>query len=482
VSQSAAMTLLREGIAAAKAGDKARTRLLLREVTQLEPRNELAWLWMAGVAETAQDSVASLEKVLEINPSNTRARDGLKMARLQSGIAEAKAGNKARARKFLLDVTQQDPRSEMAWMWLAGVAEAPLDTVAHLQRVVEINPDNTRAREGLKTARLQAGVALGRAGNREAARQMFLEVTEQDPRNELAWQWLAAVAASLQDAIVCLDRVLQLNPGNERARTGLNQYRAQLAAASPRWTCPLCLTAANTPAHRCPACGCVLSLADPLALLAANPTAPAKARAAAERLERVVQRSPDFTSRFQLGLAYFNLKQYDPGLTQLQEAARVVPADQGFRSQVNALVRAVANHNGAQPEKPPEAPKKYNGFILVVDDSPTVRKLVSMTMEKHGYRVVTAADGYEATDQVCKELPDLILMDITMPGMDGYQLCRLIKNNPETAKVPVVMLSGKDGFFDKIRGRLAGSTQYLTKPFKPEVLLQAVKKHCRPKV
>ena len=135
MSQSAAMTLLREGIAAAQAGDKARTRLLLREATQLEPRNELAWLWMAGAAETAQDSVASLEKVLEINPSNTRARDGLKMARLQSGIAEARAGNKARARKYLLDVTQQDPRSEMAWMWLAGVAESPLDTVAHLQRV-----------------------------------------------------------------------------------------------------------------------------------------------------------------------------------------------------------------------------------------------------------------------------------------------------------------------------------------------------------
>ena len=116
--------------------------------------------------------------------------------------------------------------------------------------------------------------------------------------------------------------------------------------------------------------------------------------------------------------------------------------------------------------------------ILVVDDSATVRKLVSMTMEKQGYRVVTAADGFEAAACLRKLLPDLILLDITMPGMDGYQVCRLIRQQPETSKVPVVMLSGKDGFFDKIRGRLAGSTEYVTKPFKPERLVQVAKKHC----
>jgi twitching motility two-component system response regulator PilG len=117
--------------------------------------------------------------------------------------------------------------------------------------------------------------------------------------------------------------------------------------------------------------------------------------------------------------------------------------------------------------------------VLVVDDSPTIRKLVAMTMEKNGYQVVVAADGYEAVDRIRdRGVPALILLDITMPGMDGYQLCKLLRQNRDTAKVPIVMLSGKDGFFSKIRGRMAGSTEYITKPFQPETLVKVVAKYC----
>ncbi|HBR56124.1 MAG TPA: hypothetical protein DEA22_01415 [Blastocatellia bacterium] len=112
--------------------------------------------------------------------------------------------------------------------------------------------------------------------------------------------------------------------------------------------------------------------------------------------------------------------------------------------------------------------------MLVVDDSPTVRKLISGKLEKCGHNVICSEDGIEAMDAIADCIPDLILLDITMPRMDGYQVCKLIRAKAETADVPVIMISGKDGFFDKVRGRMAGTSGYITKPFGPETLMRAV--------
>jgi twitching motility two-component system response regulator PilG len=124
-----------------------------------------------------------------------------------------------------------------------------------------------------------------------------------------------------------------------------------------------------------------------------------------------------------------------------------------------------------------EAKALTDKVILVVDDSPTVRKIVKVTLAKIGCRVIMAEDGLEALAKIEDEKPDLILLDIMMPHLDGYQVCSLIKKNPHYKHVPVVMLSGKDGFFDKVRGRLVGSTDYITKPFQPHVVTETVEKH-----
>ena len=106
----------------------------------------------------------------------------------------------------------------------------------------------------------------------------------------------------------------------------------------------------------------------------------------------------------------------------------------------------------------------------MVDDSPTIQKVVSVTLEAHGHEVVTASDGMEALAKLRTLRPDLVLLDITMPHMDGYQLCRILRSNELTKQVPIVMLSGKDGLFDKMRGRMAGAATYITKPFAPSAL------------
>ncbi|RMG32241.1 MAG: response regulator [Planctomycetota bacterium] len=102
-----------------------------------------------------------------------------------------------------------------------------------------------------------------------------------------------------------------------------------------------------------------------------------------------------------------------------------------------------------------------------------------MTLEKHGYRVVTAFDGVAAIKEIAAHNPALILMDINMPRLDGYQLCKLVKKHPATSHIPVLMLSGKDGMFDKLRGKLVGASGYITKPFSPEGLIEVVSRELK---
>ena len=115
--------------------------------------------------------------------------------------------------------------------------------------------------------------------------------------------------------------------------------------------------------------------------------------------------------------------------------------------------------------------------IMVIDDSKTIRRTAENLLRKAGCEVITAVDGFEALSLVADHHPDLIFVDIMMPRLDGYQTCALIKSNKAYADTPVIMLSSKDGLFDRAKGRLAGSDQYLTKPFTREELLDAIRRH-----
>ena len=117
--------------------------------------------------------------------------------------------------------------------------------------------------------------------------------------------------------------------------------------------------------------------------------------------------------------------------------------------------------------------------ILVIDDSNTIRRSAEMFLRQAGYDVILAEDGFDALAKISDHEPDIIFVDILMPRLDGYQTCAIIKRNAKFANVPVIMLSSKDGLFDKARGRMVGSEDYLTKPFTKEQLLKAVEQHRR---
>ena len=115
--------------------------------------------------------------------------------------------------------------------------------------------------------------------------------------------------------------------------------------------------------------------------------------------------------------------------------------------------------------------------VMVVDDSKTIRRSAESLLTKAGCEVVTAGDGFESLAKIAEHEPDIIFIDIMMPRLDGYQACALIKHNSKFKNTPVIMLTSKDSIFDRARGRLVGSEQYLTKPFSKEDLLGAIKEH-----
>ena len=237
--------------------------------------------------------------------------------------------------------------------------------------------------------------------------------------------------------------------------------------------CPFCAFENETQAVVCGSCQSMLSLSDLEMLLAHQGADQDLLLKAIERIE--VERSwRDFSAEELsiLGIAHLNAKNLRKGFTYLQEASALNPNDVVLSSKVNFLairLSEIEEHDTKAQENPVQS-----RTILVVDDSPTVRKLISGKLEKCGHSVLSAVDGMDALAKINEVIPDLILLDITMPRLDGYQVCKLIRNNEMTKDIPVVMISGKDGFFDKVRGRMAGSTGYITKPFGPDTLMKTI--------
>jgi len=125
-------------------------------------------------------------------------------------------------------------------------------------------------------------------------------------------------------------------------------------------------------------------------------------------------------------------------------------------------------------------PKDLRGLkVLVIDDSKTIRRTAETLLSREGCEVHTAIDGFDALSKIADHHPDIVFVDIMMPRLDGYQTCALIKNNQEFKQTPVIMLSSKDGLFDRAKGRIVGSEQYLTKPFTKDELLGAIRRHAK---
>jgi twitching motility two-component system response regulator PilG len=437
-----------------------------------------------------------------------------KLALLQEAIASALSGDKQAARTLLEQVTATHPDNELAWLWLASVAVTPQETLRCWRRVCKLNPQQEQAVSGLKRLLLQEGIHAARQNRKEEARELLLELTQLDARNEVAWLWLATLAKDVEEASRYTARVLQINPQNERAREWMEKLRpAATTPARPAtnatpsaplhtqsssgWSCPLCEHESMRALARCPHCQAVVSLTSLDEILNNKAVNLPLVHEAVRRLEDQCEAEGEqagYNILFHLGLGYLNLNRLDDGAKYLRRASELKLKDARLKAQVESLLERMCETATASelavtaaPDTPSPladtpslaAPAAGAYTILVVDDSPTIRKLVKMTLEKYGHQVLSATNGLDALNKLKEVVPDLILSDINMPHMDGYQLCKMIRGNAVTRSVPVIMLSGKDGIFDKLRGRMVGATAYITKPFEIDSLLQLIDMHCQ---
>jgi twitching motility two-component system response regulator PilG len=308
---------------------------------------------------------------------------------LRQALTATQAGDRPKARALLQEATKLEPRNEAAWRWLAGLADSPVDAVAALERVVALNPNNDKAKAALRETRLSGGIAAAKAKDIPTARRLLRAAVADDPNSEQGWFWLAAVCDSPTEAISYLQRVLTLNPNHSAAKKGVEYYQAKL------------------------------------------------------------KKSGGVTSAVSTS-----------GVMQALDAAR--PSD-GAGSGVGSSLRF---GSGQQPTR----------RLLVVDESRTNRKLIAMTAAADGMKVAEAADATEAAHRILEDgPPDLIVVDAALPGTDGYEFCKMIRANPTTKQVPVVLMAGRDGLRDKIRGAVAGVSASVAKPIDPDELMGAVR-------
>ena len=405
---SASETTLRRGIAAARAGLRSVAAAQFERAAESSPDDPNVWLWLAWVANSPDNVIRCLERVLDLSPGHAAATAGLTWARCLS----------------------QDVPTPVAFPISVTVAEslAPIVTVSE--------PESTRQESVATSVDIEPAADVASETRAEPASETVTvprldaaeEATPIAESNELPNVPVPPVSAPLLDD----------SPNREathRRWNDLVQHGTTSSTDAVAWP----------------------SLVPPPLPSLIPPPLPAVAVSAP------VEREPIAPARFQ-------------GLFAANSVASAVEPTKctALVQQASTDVESIANSFNP-PMKDNSADKRP--LVMVVDDSPTVRKLVSLTLERRGYRVVCAFDGVAAIKELGSCRPDLILLDINMPRLDGYRLCKLIKKHEATQAIPVVMLSGKDGMFDKLRGRLVGCSDYITKPFEADALTLKVAKY-----
>jgi CheY-like chemotaxis protein/Tfp pilus assembly protein PilF len=507
---------------AAVSGDNAEAETILNSLLSKEPELEEAWVMLSHIAKDIRAKTAAYRRILEINPHNQIAATGLDSI---SKLLEAsdESDQTADPAEALEDLTIEEAAVDQGGIvsteetWSPSESRDPevsvwpeiqyipqereessfyenSSPVVDMEEVTfdQVVPELEREDKNLPMARIEC------EDDSETEHRNDNVVPFGTAREQLEYSGYAEYAsAAAEQEIGAIQRpdfagdafdapFDAVDPGGipmpardplPAQSTGFETTVAGRQGTRTQGRCPFCEHENEPQAISCGGCLSVLTLAD-IELILANQDADKRVvLSAVEAMERELATrdlsEAEFTT---LGIGHLNLRNLQYGYNYLRIASQKNPDNVVLAGQVNALLirideirRQDENHEGMTRGK----------TLLVVDDSPTVRKLIAGKLEKCGHTVHCANDGVEAMEKLAVIRPDLILLDINMPRMDGYQVCKLIRGNDETKDVPVVMISGKDGFFDKVRGKMAGTSGYITKPFGPEALMKAVEAYLK---
>jgi twitching motility two-component system response regulator PilG len=479
--------IIREQLQAANAaaigGNREKALGLLDEVLAKSPEMEEAWVLKSHLAENFDDKIKAFEKVLEINSGNLAAQAGLEslnaiMRSVPPETVEETVESSPVHHQFDEEVAEhRSPTQELVFPQAMaeenpfGDAPSPFENDEPVE--MESEPEADFSEES-PSEEEQPSLAADPGPTEENLPEVSESVEElygQSAPESSDYENEEDFLVSAESAVFDEAPTYKEDEAPEEASIRDTDVAFNLNE-SPFADCPYCRAKNDAQAYQCDSCCAILTLSD-LEMLLAHQNADKQILSfAVDRMEAErEQRAFNEGELKALGIAYINLKNFPWGLDCLQEAQRLNPNDVLLGGQVNALSIRFAEIR-EQEEAHDAMPRGKT--ILVVDDSATVRKLIAGKLEKSGHEVICAVDGVDALEKIEEIVPDLILLDINMPRMDGYQVCKLIRNNHATENVPVVMISGKDGFFDKVRGRMSGTTGYITKPFGPETLMKAL--------
>ena len=369
-----------------------------------------------------------------------------------------------------------------------------------LLEVSKLKDDRKSAREESGEDLLQSAIEKAEMQQYKAAHDELREFLKKRKDSLVGWIWFARIQGNVDLIRKSLNMAATIDAKDPLLREEQRKFNMALSTlrGGVARKCYFCWTPLDKNANVCLNCrGHLIINAESLQHTGEmNPVVADEAQA---RYLRILKKYPrSMTAVYCLALIQMNRGKLKEALVYLDRATKMAPERALFANQLNLLLEHLASHSqgkagsdeeggGPAVDIPPmeveEAPQggqvigTKKGVILVVEDSPTTRKVIAITLTRNGYKVVEAGDGLEALSKISEERPDLIMLDVILPKMDGYKILDIIKKNEEFKEIPVIMLTSKDGFLNKMKGRMSGAAAYLTKPFDPEKMLQEIKKH-----
>ncbi len=323
------------------------------------------------------------------------------------------------------------------------------------------------------------------------AKLLLGKILKLDKRNHRAWLWFSRISANFKAVAGSLNNAQKIAPDDPEIMEEVKKFQQVKNGLheDPFHRCPFCWVPLESDAVTCPYCGCHLLIHNNFFEL--EHTGNEKIlKEAVVRYTRVIEREKNTQAHYWLGMVYLNMDNYEDALNHLDLASKLVPGEQFYSNQLDVLLKHMASNGSLLSNELPAIDNdsdstikslhdKMRKKILVVEDSSTIRKVISITLSQKGFEIIEAADGLEALSRLNEAKPDLILLDIILPKMDGYQILSIIRENPEFKYIPVIMLTSKDGIINKVKGKVAGSSAYLTKPFDPAQLVETIERYIK---
>jgi CheY-like chemotaxis protein/tetratricopeptide (TPR) repeat protein len=477
--------------------DRAEARACFKEAAAINPNDPRVWQALAKLADTTAEAVEAFRELVRVAPDQPHGRFALRNALAADARALAEAGRAEDARARWQEIVATSNSDVEAWLGIAATTSNEQEAIQAIETAHRLSPTNEQVIEA--RARLE--------------RSKVDPATVEAPFDAFArFDGPAQAAPSADDPFAQLDSTLDAfttpaESGAAPAPTPTPTPVATLEApaavsSSPDPISDLAAALENAAAaHQAEA---AITIDFDSALGSQAPAAPAAEVVLAAPAEPPASDDPFFIPEPNLGDQLLAAQEIaaagtaqspavdpqpqateQPPAIVLQAAAAPASSQQppATSQQVPATdqpaVAQAADATAPVAEKP--KPASYGSSrktVMIVDDSPTIRKILGLTLERAGYKVVAEPDGESAIERLVQVVPDVILLDIAMPKIDGYEVCKRIKADPRTKAVPVVMLSGKGALFDKVKGHMAGATEYLTKPFETPAVLAVVANYC----